>query len=120
MGRDLSEVLERGGITGQCEITDVIGEGDGGGDRMGHGCDTCFVQVADHSAGVSVDERLTGLDAVRDGAEDRQEFQQPFPTWSEHALHAVLMPDRDRKSTRLNSSHVAISYAVFCLKKKIE
>src|SRR5207253_4090930 len=25
----------------------------------------------------------------------------------------------DRKSTRLNSSHVAISYAVFCLKKKV-
>src|SRR5215510_2378384 len=29
-----------------------------------------------------------------------------------------LLPDGDRKSTRLNSSHVAISYAVFCLKKK--
>src|SRR5690606_41188852 len=27
---------------------------------------------------------------------------------------------RDRKSTRLNSSHVKISYAVFCLKKKIK
>src|SRR6266702_5781261 len=27
-------------------------------------------------------------------------------------------PGADRKSTRLNSSHVAISYAVFCLKKK--
>src|SRR5699024_12067957 len=27
---------------------------------------------------------------------------------------------RDRKSTRLNSSHVSISYAVFCLKKKNE
>src|SRR5690554_7003789 len=27
---------------------------------------------------------------------------------------------RDRKSTRLNSSHVRISYAVFCLKKKIQ
>src|SRR6266496_5705959 len=27
---------------------------------------------------------------------------------------------RDRKSTRLNSSHVEISYAVFCLKKKME
>src|SRR5207253_3994958 len=27
-------------------------------------------------------------------------------------------PQLDRKSTRLNSSHVAISYAVFCLKKK--
>src|SRR5690625_6960034 len=29
-----------------------------------------------------------------------------------------LSPSGDRKSTRLNSSHVAISYAVFCLKKK--
>src|SRR3989442_5216397 len=28
------------------------------------------------------------------------------------------MTERDRKSTRLNSSHVRISYAVFCLKKK--
>src|SRR5207249_12215477 len=28
------------------------------------------------------------------------------------------LPRRDRKSTRLNSSHVSISYAVFCLKKK--
>src|SRR5258707_6012031 len=38
-------------------------------------------------------------------------------------LHIVLMSDeqiavRDRKSTRLNSSHANISYAVFCLKKK--
>src|SRR6266508_5415107 len=40
--------------------------------------------------------------------------------------HLALLPriadrcslGRDRKSTRLNSSHVAISYAVFCLKKK--
>src|SRR6266487_2822983 len=34
---------------------------------------------------------------------------------------AALVPDergRDRKSTRLNSSHPSISYAVFCLKKK--
>src|SRR5439155_25294388 len=30
----------------------------------------------------------------------------------------ILRRMRDRKSTRLNSSHVAISYAVFCLKKK--
>src|SRR5437660_6923374 len=30
------------------------------------------------------------------------------------------IPGQDRKSTRLNSSHVAISYAVFCLKKKKE
>src|SRR5690625_6557973 len=33
----------------------------------------------------------------------------------EHSLSQELT---DRKSTRLNSSHVAISYAVFCLKKK--
>src|SRR5690349_22912534 len=30
----------------------------------------------------------------------------------------VQVRERDRKSTRLNSSHVEISYAVFCLKKK--
>src|SRR5436309_6211220 len=29
------------------------------------------------------------------------------------------MKERDRKSTRVNSSHVKISYAVFCLKKKV-
>src|SRR5690606_41654832 len=31
---------------------------------------------------------------------------------------APSLPQKDRKSTRLNSSHVKISYAVFCLKKK--
>src|SRR4051794_41740991 len=30
----------------------------------------------------------------------------------------ALFPEADRKSTRLNSSHPSISYAVFCLKKK--
>src|SRR3712207_6948254 len=33
-------------------------------------------------------------------------------------LHQPLLRGRDRKSTRLNSSHANISYAVFCLKKK--
>src|SRR5206468_10649385 len=39
------------------------------------------------------------------------------PAWM---AHADVRPDRlrDRKSTRLNSSHDQISYAVFCLKKK--
>src|SRR5690606_41263048 len=36
----------------------------------------------------------------------------PHPTRGQERDH------RDRKSTRLNSSHVKISYAVFCLKKK--
>src|SRR2546429_7387291 len=34
------------------------------------------------------------------------------------ALHSSLVGFADRKSTRLNSSHGYISYAVFCLKKK--
>src|SRR5256885_6034979 len=34
------------------------------------------------------------------------------------ALSRFQQPDTDRKSTRLNSSHLVISYAVFCLKKK--
>src|SRR5438067_7505971 len=33
-------------------------------------------------------------------------------------LHIAYLQFEDRKSTRLNSSHVSISYAVFCLKKK--
>src|SRR5690349_23528702 len=36
------------------------------------------------------------------------------------ATLARYRPRKDRKSTRLNSSHVEISYAVFCLKKKNE
>src|SRR5207249_812463 len=41
-------------------------------------------------------------------------------TSSAHSLGMEPRPTRglDRKSTRLNSSHVSISYAVFCLKKK--
>src|SRR5207253_5417414 len=41
----------------------------------------------------------------------------------ENVTHTFLddfNPVQDRKSTRLNSSHVAISYAVFCLKNKHE
>src|SRR2546428_3077175 len=42
--------------------------------------------------------------------------------WSRHGRRHLpssrQFPDRDRKSTRLNSSHDQISYAVFCLKKK--
>src|SRR3989442_10954660 len=36
------------------------------------------------------------------------------------SFKGMLGGARDRKSTRLNSSHVRISYAVFCLKKKTE
>src|SRR5438874_855136 len=36
----------------------------------------------------------------------------------EECRHSVLLAPSDRKSTRLNSSHVANSYAVFCLENK--
>src|SRR5207253_9422142 len=62
---------------------------------------------------------------------DRQETAPPIGTYSgftvremadivRRVLEDIGIGDRlaDRKSTRLNSSHVAISYAVFCLKKK--
>src|SRR5690349_23958689 len=40
------------------------------------------------------------------------------PGWVDALWRATSAAGRDRKSTRLNSSHVEISYAVFCLKKK--
>src|SRR3712207_7914938 len=43
--------------------------------------------------------------------------RRPALTQVAHLL-AVLGEAQDRKSTRLNSSHANISYAVFCLKKK--
>src|SRR5436305_7804452 len=44
-------------------------------------------------------------------------WQQLFQGVQTKIALAEIMPT-DRKSTRLNSSHVRISYAVFCLKKK--
>src|SRR5690606_41912597 len=43
---------------------------------------------------------------------------QPFAARDEHPKRAAYRDEVDRKSTRLNSSHVKSSYAVFCLKKK--
>src|SRR5690625_6693283 len=47
-----------------------------------------------------------------------EEFWRDPRHFCSHALCAMPCMRLDRKSTRLNSSHVAISYAVFCLKKK--
>src|SRR5256885_10814238 len=49
-------------------------------------------------------------DLLRDAgpADGRSRPRRPASAW----------PSPDRKSTRLNSSHLVISYAVFCLKKK--
>src|SRR5207249_9834958 len=48
---------------------------------------------------------------VRGGLRARVSGTATGPSWSGRVR-------QDRKSTRLNSSHVSISYAVFCLKKK--
>src|SRR5438034_5426335 len=68
--------------------------------------DVCSSDLqARRSAGRSYQE---GADPpVRPAAPDRKE-----------RLGVALRQARDRKSTRLNSSHTVISYAVFCLKKK--
>src|SRR6266508_5108318 len=57
----------------------------------------------------ALDELLPGPDGPDAG--DGVDWGSPR-AW----LEPVADPGRDRKSTRLNSSHVAISYAVFCLK----
>src|SRR5699024_11980457 len=55
--------------------------------------------------------RSTGPGAPADGAD------LPVPRWERPMIRKVGSVG-DQKSTRLNSSHVSISYAVFCLKKK--
>src|SRR3712207_9008048 len=50
------------------------------------------------------------------GAPEREDT--PAPEVSRREEPPTAQPPADRKSTRLNSSHANISYAVFCLKKK--
>src|SRR5262245_62327171 len=52
-----------------------------------------------------------GVDAIVPDEDRASPFERPY------SLHHA-MTELDRKSTRLNSSHLGISYAVFCLKKK--
>src|SRR3712207_8587937 len=79
---------------------------------------TLFPYTTLFRSGGDVD-RLHGGDALRRGEtreplhhEAREGEQGP------RAQPAAERRDQDRKSTRLNSSHANISYAVFCLKKK--
>src|SRR5207253_4220217 len=79
-----------------------------------------YMSRAAEAAGVRKDvlERETGnekREAVR--APTFPVSRVPFPALPASAEKALVLLI-DRKSTRLNSSHVAISYAVFCLKKK--
>src|SRR5690625_2550153 len=70
-----------------------------------------------HGVGVSCVNALSSLfqaEIHRDGEIHVMEFQKGKTVTP---LNVTGETDKDRKSTRLNSSHVAISYAVFCLKK---
>src|SRR5436309_7406278 len=67
--------------------------------------------------------RSTGTDAIRTVVNGATTMEIPAPkTVPARSGPTIVeiggMNDADRKSTRLNSSHVKISYAVFCLKKK--
>src|SRR5207249_7937808 len=55
---------------------------------------------------------------VKAGGRDEAANELGLAHYLEHMLFkgTPTRPGRDRKSTRLNSSHVSISYAVFCLK----
>src|SRR5205807_7353042 len=59
-----------------------------------------------------------GAGAAADGQVDVLLAQQRLRTHLGVAVRVDGYGTRDRKSTRLNSSHLVISYAVFCLKKK--
>src|SRR5690606_39726823 len=66
---------------------------------------------------------LDGAKPMRSLLEDgrrRESSRDPAapPTRSDGHVRSPKVSPLDRKSTRLNSSHVKISYAVFCLKKK--
>src|SRR5690625_5596295 len=73
--------------------------------------------VTDFDTGV--DARLgSGFPYIVGNARRRGFFNNFLMAALERAVPVAQMNGVDRKSTRLNSSHVAISYAVFCLKKK--
>src|SRR5256884_1778996 len=68
----------------------------------------------------ATDFRHIGLDNIQSAAlEPRDERLPAGQHFAARDGHRRILPQqRDRKSTRLNSSHGYISYAVFCLKKK--
>src|SRR5437764_2292885 len=60
----------------------------------------------------------TTLFRSRDVGVAGRELKEPAPRPASIGVELRAPSARDRKSTRLNSSHRCISYAVFCLKKK--
>src|SRR5258705_5086028 len=61
---------------------------------------------------------IIGTDAVAKSNPDGYTLLMMSNTHTVNESLFAKKPYKDRKSTRLNSSHLGISYAVFCLKKK--
>src|SRR5256885_11074121 len=72
--------------------------------------------VAQHAVARDVDARIGGLPLVPDDVDPDVVVVVDAIVGDGEPGHVPV--DEDRKSTRLNSSHLVISYAVFCLKKK--
>src|SRR5690606_40812608 len=82
---------------------------------MERSIDTTIQLALDHAKGIDIhlhESGKTGLETIRYVLSKVNE--NPTLKGKTYISHAFA----DRKSTRLNSSHVKISYAVFCLKKK--
>src|SRR3712207_7582505 len=73
-------------------------------------------RVADGDDPAAAREFFDERDAALDLGRERHHVGRAFEADGRQAFQ--LSRARDRKSTRLNSSHANISYAVFCLKKK--
>src|SRR5437870_9525959 len=71
-----------------------------------------------HLSPLSLHDALPISSNVQRRSGSRTVTSPQAPTFSVPRPSSRKMRAGDRKSTRLNSSHVAISYAVFCLKKK--
>src|SRR5688500_19501428 len=65
---------------------------------------------------IATEARFEALAAAA-GHDDWRRWPDDAP-WDTDAAWAFEVAQLDRKSTRLNSSHLVISYAVFCLKKQ--
>src|SRR3712207_8450043 len=74
--------------------------------RSRHG-ESCLAKVVHPFRTATAGGRLVHLDRLRGGL-----------LCGRDGRHECACGEEDRKSTRLNSSHANISYAVFCLKKK--
>src|SRR5699024_11433192 len=81
------------------------------------GGEAALITVDSAGAEALASEEVFALGCPSMGAEELEESEmEPFVAELEGKVKGKKI---DRKSTRLNSSHVSISYAVFCLKNKI-